>query len=284
MKGTFFLILFYLFGMVCMAQTYLDQRRYELSTTPLYNEFKNTFWLVNPPCDSTKLVCIKGKAKIWKEDDGGWAIVPVKNSTELWIALKCGHKNIDTLKYFSFKDFSCYNIYFNYECYNPLLPKDCLSNGQNFFSHGMSAKTWKELLAKYKAKQTVREAVNTSIKVIIGYDQYKENLLEQYPLDLRFKFDTCTVKLFNRKGLIKYEKNHTTNEFQLDLETIIEKMQKGDLLSISIPNIFRVDYAGQKKLLSPNPYLDEGWGDDPFLKKKPKKVEKCLEVVFDVVE
>jgi hypothetical protein len=296
MKKTLILLLLYLCGMVCMAQ---KSKPYFTLISPisqshktLYREFKNPFWVVNPPCDSIKLECIKGQAKVWLDEYGSWIIVPDKVTENVWIGVICQNNFIDTIKYKT-RDFGCNDLSLRFkDDYFPLVKHIRCDPPVNFLSHKyhwISSKFCKKKLKEYKKTHKYQGKLTLKEELDIYYN--RELLLEQYfPQDLSFRIDTCTITLYGKydkrigKKPIKYQRHYTTEKFELDLEIIIEKMQKGDLLNISIPNILRLNYTGQRKpiTLNSNSEMDDGWGDNPFGIEEPKTIIKCLEINFEI--
>lgn len=247
------------------------------SPKPLYCEFKNPFWAVNQPCDSMQLKCIKGEAKVWLDEYGTWIIVPGKDTESVWIGVICQNNVIDTIEYKT-RNFECRDISLRFkDDYCPLLKQQRCDPANNLLSHlyqEMPSKFLKEQLKEYKKTHKYEGKLTLKEELDIHFEP---ELLEQYyPQDLRFGIDTCTITLYGKydkrigKKPIKYQKHYTSLKFELDLEIIIEKMQKGDFLNIAIRNVLRLNYAGQRKPITPDSYLGDGWGDDPGQMKQSR--------------
>jgi hypothetical protein len=293
MKKTVILLLLYFCGMVCMAQN--PKPYFTLtpsvfkSNEPLYREFKNPFWAVNPPCDSMKLECIKGQAKVWLDEYGTWIIVPDKDTESVWIGVICQNNVIDTIEYKT-RNFECRDISLRFkDDYFPLVKQVRCEPIVNFLSHRyewISSKFCKKKLKEYKKTHKYEGKLTLKEELVIHFEP---ELLEQYfPQDLRFGIDTCTITLYGKydkrtgKKPIKYQKHYTSLKFEIDLEIIIEKMQKGDLLNIAIHNVLRLNYAGQRKPITTDSY--NGWGDDSWANEteKTQTILNCLEKNFEI--
>jgi hypothetical protein len=291
MKKTLILLLLYFCGMACVAQ----KSKPYFTLTPsvfkshktLYREFKNPFWVVNPPCDSIKLECIKGQAKVWLDEYGSWIIVPDKDTESVWIVVICQNNVIDTIKYKT-RNFGCNELSLDFlESLNPLNKTRRCEPGTPFLSREwISSKFWKKKLKEYKKTHKYQGKLTLNEQLNLRFDH---KLLDLYfPQDLRFGVDTCTITLYGKydksigKNPIKYQRHYTNYKIEVDLEIIIEKMQKGDLLNIAIRNALRLDYAGQRRLISSNSELDDGWGDDPFAIEGVKTIVNCLEINFEI--
>ncbi len=294
MKKTAILFLLYFCGMVCMAQ---EPKPYfglipAVSQSPktLYREFKNPFWVVNPPCDSIKLECIKGKAKVWLDEYGSWIIVPDKDTESIWIGIICQDTFIDTIQYKT-REFGCNELSLRFMGYTPLIESRRCEPAIRFLSENMqqiSSNFWKEKLKEYKVTHQYQGKL-TSKEVL--YLRFEHKLLDLYfPQDLRFKMDTCTITLYgiydekSKVTPIKYQRHYTNQEFELDLEIIIEKMQKGDRLQIAVQNVLRLNYAGQRNPISVYSNLDDGWGDNFGGVEQPQAIMNCLEIEFEIVK
>jgi hypothetical protein len=295
MTRIFFLILFYLFGMVCMAQT---PKPYfalipSVSQSPktLYREFKNPFWVVNPPCDSIQFKCIKGQAKVWLDKYGSWIIVPDKDSEEVWIGAMCQNNFIDTIKYKT-RNFGCNELSLRFKANDtPLEERRRCESGSPFLSNShewIPSKFWKEKLKEYQKTHIYQGKLILHEKLIMDFDH---KLLDLYsPYDLHFKLDTCTITLYGKydkkvgKKPIKHQRHYTSYNIEIDLEIIIEKMEKGDILNISIHNALRLNSSGQRSPIPLYSQIDDGWGDDPWgtEEEQSKTILNCLEKNFEI--
>ncbi len=270
-KYSLFLLFF------ALANHSIAQRNTKLTFTPritqditLYEECKNSFWVSGIfECDSLQLSC-SSNAKIWKDEDGSWAIVPDKNAENILINAYCKDKLIEENIIFNTKPVTCGDVSISILQSKISSPNDNSCEFSNYFfsDNNISCKLWKNLLKEYKKQKKTDTKVKLPLKLIV---YRKPDLREKFINDMRFKVDTCIITLYDKHRKVKYQKSYKNDEVYFDLEEFIDKMKPKDVIIFSIPFILRLGYDGKKRKITNQ--------DDFYLSEY-----SCYERTFEIVK
>jgi hypothetical protein len=265
-------LLFFAFANYSIAQ-----RNTKLTFTPritqditLYEECKNSFWVSGIfECDSLKLSC-SSNAKIWKDEDGSWAIVPDKNAENILVNAYCKDKLIEENIIFNTKPVTCEDVSIKIlqNKINSLNYNSCEFGNYFFSDNNISYKEWKNLLKGYKKQKKADTKVKLPIKLIANREA---DLMEKFRNDMRFKVDTCIITLYDKHRKIKYQKSYKNDEVYFDLEEFIDRMKPKDVIIFSIPFILRLGYDGKKRMVINK--------SDYYILKY-----SCYEKIFEIVK
>jgi hypothetical protein len=246
---------------------FIPKKEYNLY---LYEECKNSFWLKAPlPCDSLQLRCLLNNAKIWKEKDGSWAIVPQKNAGEVQLTGYCGDSLLTEQIKFKTFPISWEDVRISID--ENWFYKVCLGDFRLLvFSGYFSIKKWKKVI-KGREKKTL--AIDLRVMA-------HQELRDAMPYDMRFKIDTCIVSLTDPKGKVKLQKIYTKGDIQFDVWEFIELMKPKDILKLHVPSVLRMNYNNEISKIQLLKDESEFWDTNAdYFEKTVDYFEKIVKVV-----